>query len=498
MISRILDSIPEQLLEHTPCEDVIAPSFRELDTLAAIDGIIKRVVTVYDNKDALVGCAVCCVEHRRHHGVNLKAYTLFGYHLHDYNRIYCIDKEAMEVLKKAAVRDAKENHCDIVIWESIPAELVPEGMLPRDSEMKIFSASDSSDGWRELYNRKSVKRFINKAKKVGDYAVEIVDGEVSDALMDELKSFHISRWTFAQSGSVFSSNPNRISEYRAETANKHYLRILIDGELLACHYGMKYGNALLWHTPVINPKYLELSPLRLLLAETARYCERNGLEMIDFGLGDEAYKYGYCNKARLTCNFYKPLTLKGYAATMIGRLPKNFVIRCAKAAKYAAVKCKSTVFKPNVVFYEHHNRALAEVDGDFKVINSWCEFYDFTTAHNFQPLKWHHDRFLHDSTTSFIALADEDAIYSYGWVSNATSFVVGENGETVDLGNNICLYDFVTPSEHRNKGYYTRLLKLANAFFGDTMIYAKKNNAPSRKAIERSGFEVIRRKRSMN
>jgi len=493
MISKILDNIPAELLKHTPGDEAIAPSFYELDCLAAIDGVDKRVIAVYDGSNVLVGCAVCFVESRKYHGLFLNVYSLFGYLLHDYNRIFCYGKEAMESLKRAAVTDAKANQCDIIVWENIPVELVPDGGLPTQSAMKIFSAPDSLYGWCELYNRKSVKRFTNKAKRVGVYTVEVIDGEVDDRLMDELKQFHILRWNFAQSGSAFSSNPKRKDEYKAVTRNKHYLRILINGELLACHYGMRYGRTLLWHTPIINPKYLELSPLRLLLAETARYCENNSFEMIDFGLGDEAYKDAYCNKKRETCYYYKPLSVKGYLAEQIGGIDKSFFIRHASAVKLALMRQRLRFFKPEVLVYEHHSdNKVVEVCNSFKIITSWPEFYDFAIAHNFQPLEWHHNRFIHDNSTRFIAINDEKTIYSYGWTSVKNPFLVGENGKYIDLDGKTCLYDFVTPMEHRNKGYYTKLLKSANALFGGTVIYAKKSNIPSRKAIERSGFTLVR------
>lgn len=491
MTSEILADIPEQLLINTPNEGIIAPSFRELDNLAAIDGVEKRVIAVYDDTRKIVGCAVCFIEQRRHHGFNLKVYSLFGYHVHDYSRIYCKNSEALSCLKQSAIRDASKNHCDIIIWENIPIECLEDtGEQPSCREMKIFSSVAGKDGWSELYNRRSVKRFTNKAKRLGQYSVEIIDGEVSDAMMEDLKQFHIRRWNFAQSGSAFHSNKYRIKEYKALTENKHYLRILINGEILACHYGMKYGKTLLWHTPVINPKYLELSPLKLLISETAKYCESHNLEMLDFGLGDEEYKDTYVNQDRETYTFHKPLTIKGLLAYRAGKINKKRIQNGISVVKKGLRRIQKVAFKPQLYYYECNpeTRISNDVDGLFRVIESWPEFFDFLVSRNVQPLKWHHDRFQNDASTKFITIADDKEIYSYGWVSLADPFYVGETDEYISLGNKVCLYDFVTPPQFRGKGYYTKLLKSANAFFDNTVIYAKKSNAASRKAIERSGF----------
>lgn len=492
MTYEVIDHIPQVLLEEDS-DELIAPSFKELNILASIDKVDKRVVIVKDESKIVIGCAVCYIEQRRYHGVKLKVFSLFGYHLHDYNRIFCKNANVFSYLKKAAIKDAKDNRCDIIIWENVPIECVKNSKLKIHSEMKIFSSKESTSGWSELYNRRSVKRFINKAKRLGEYKVEVIDGEVCGPIMEELKAFHILRWKFAQSSSSFESNKKRIDEYQAITKNKHYLRIFINGDLLACHYGMKYGKTLLWHTPVINPRYLDLSPLRILLSETAKYCERCNLEMLDFGLGDEEYKNIYVNKARFTYEYIKPLTIKGLIAYIIGHFNKQILINSIGKAKRIIRLFKNISLNRYVNFYEHKSCNIDSkiINSSFNVIKSWPDFYDYSLSHNFQPLKWHYDRFYKDPSTEFISIADSNNIFSYGWASRMSPFYVGETNRHIKLNDRICLYDFVTPVEMRNKGYYTHLLKCANAYYNNTIIYAKKNNKPSIRAIERSGFNRI-------
>ena len=488
MITEILNKVPQELLLITPMEEVIAPSFLELNDLARVDGVDLRVLVVRDC-GRIRACAICYVKRRRHHGLQLTIYELFGYHLHDYSRLFAEDEEALDCLMQLAEQDAKFHHCDMIYWANIPKELVPSDHWKITSEMKIFNAKESEDGWKELYNRKSIKRFRNKAAKVAPYHVEVIDGVVPLVLMKELSSFHINRWRFAGSVSPFVSNKKRKEEYIVHPINKHYLRVMLGDELLACHYGMKYGKTLLWHTPVINPKYLALSPLRLLLGETALYCEKNGLEAIDFGLGDEAYKNGYCTVPRITCTYQRALSLRGQLSSAIALAHQKGIDQLLLDCKSIAKIIKDRFKCARVLKYiSKKEEGKIAFDKRFVHISTWSEFYDFCLQRNYPLFMWQYERFVHDDSLEFVALADEKHIYSSGWASSKSPFPIGESGEVVELQGRVCLYDFVTPQMFRNKGYYTALLEAVRMHYGETFIYARVNNKASRKAIERSGF----------
>ena len=69
-INQHLDSVP-------------APSFDELIELAKVDGAILRDIEVLEG-GATIARALCVVVVRRHHGVWVKVFSLFGGALHDY------------------------------------------------------------------------------------------------------------------------------------------------------------------------------------------------------------------------------------------------------------------------------------------------------------------------------------------------------------------------------------------------------------------------------
>ena len=89
------------------------------------------------------------------------------------------------------------------------------------------------------------------------------------------------------------------------------------------------------------------------------------------------------------------------------------------------------------------------------------------------------------------ALLLQEAPVCYGWVSNRSSFEIGELSGTCDLGKStLWIWDCVTPPGHRNRGYYTAFLTalLVETGSQNPVIYCDSKNGPSRRAIEKSGF----------
>ena len=56
--------------------------------------------------------------------------------------------------------------------------------------------------------------------------------------------------------------------------------------------------------------------------------------------------------------------------------------------------------------------------------------------------------------------------------------------------NKFVIFDFITSPEYRNKGYYTKLLKLIIDKFKNKniLIYVLRSNKKSKKAILKAGF----------
>lgn len=473
---------------------LIAPTFNELKTLAVVEGVELDDVRVIDAKGRVTAEALMHVTVRRHHGLVCRLYALFNGRMHDYSAIAVDDATAWDALWREIVRRAHENGCDAVVMDNVLAECVPTGRVPVREDLKIFDVEREEKGWSRFYNRKSVKRFCSAMRKIGAYHVEISDGVPDRALMEELRTLHIRRWGFSFSKSAFALDGNRVREYCVSPANKHYMRVMIGKEIVACHYGMRYGDALLWHTPVINPKYIDLSPLRVLLAETARYCEAQGLCKLDFGLGDEHYKDEYCNESRKTCSIHHMVTARGRAAAMLGWLERHggrYFLSCGLNVLrhirhvYNQATC-------HWLYYESPEHSIQYVDPLFVRITNWMDYCDFLYARNLIAERNRYERFKNDTSVSFVALADSENVYSYGWESTSNRRLLCGHSCSKDR----ILFDFITPKEFRGMGYYTRLLRHLVSD-GNAVIYVSPKNLPSKTAIEHAGFVKAMAEESM-
>ena len=67
---------------------------------------------------------------------------------------------------------------------------------------------------------------------------------------------------------------------------------------------------------------------------------------------------------------------------------------------------------------------------------------------------------------------------------------ITEVNRDLKILNKIVIFDFITMPEYRNKGYYTKLLKLIIDRFKNKniLIYVLKSNKKSKKAILKAGF----------
>ena len=99
-----------------------------------------------------------------------------------------------------------------------------------------------------------------------------------------------------------------------------------------------------------------------------------------------------------------------------------------------------------------------------------------------------HDERLANGDAFVCILNDADELLSYGWSTSRIQMPISELGLLLNSGEDETLYDFHTPEQHRNQGYYTCLLSNLAILSRNCWIYAHSKNIPSCKAIERSGF----------
>ena len=98
--------------------------------------------------------------------------------------------------------------------------------------------------------------------------------------------------------------------------------------------------------------------------------------------------------------------------------------------------------------------------------------------------------------TLFVLFFKKKAV-CFGWMNKNSLWKITEINKIIKKKNTLILYDFFTPTNLRNKGFYTKILNLIknmktkNKF----LIYCLKTNISSRTAIVKSKFILVEKMR---
>ena len=94
--------------------------------------------------------------------------------------------------------------------------------------------------------------------------------------------------------------------------------------------------------------------------------------------------------------------------------------------------------------------------------------------------------------TLFVLFFKKKAV-CFGWMNKNSTWKITEINKKINKKKTFILYDFFTPPNLRNKGFYTKILNLIknlntkNKF----LIYCLKTNISSRKGITKSKFILV-------
>lgn len=252
------------------------------------------------------------VETRRVRGIALRTLSLAGHDFFDY--LPLPHGDVPERVWLAGIRRMCAHFgADAAYLNHLAS--APSGELAKFAQPFTNLCFDAAagGGWDTQLRVQSVRRVVNKARRLHQYRVQSMDGLPPPDLIATIAGLHIERWRYDGVTSAFVRAARR-DEYLA-LADRALSTIVFDGEhVIAAHLGFVFGNRLLYHTPVINLEYLAASPLKLLIHEIMAECDRRNLQVLDLGLGDEAYKRRYANSERPVWNLFIPRTVSGYLA----------------------------------------------------------------------------------------------------------------------------------------------------------------------------------------
>lgn len=274
----------------------------------------------FDKDGRLLASLPVAFETRVIRGLSLKLLVGVGDDFFDYLPLSFQDGVTFSELQPALRAALRKMGVDALLMSHLLPPL-PSGSAQWETTFsnRRFIASVAQDGWAALTRKDSLRRHRNRARKTLKYHVEHLCGRLPDSVLAQIAALHRERWAFDDIRSQFE-DPARPSYYAA--CNERMLTTLVyDGEsLLAAHIGLRFGATLIWHTPVINLRYLTHSPLEVLLLETLEECARRGIGVIDFGLGDEGYKARFSNSLRPVVNLLYPVSLRGWGAHALIRI----------------------------------------------------------------------------------------------------------------------------------------------------------------------------------
>jgi hypothetical protein len=170
--------------------------------------------------------------------------------------------------------------------------------------------------------------------------------------------------------------------------------------------------------------------------------------------------------------------------------------RLAERSTSFIEKCRSIYRKKRakligIKYYKTLGKNLNTTgNSQFRIISDYDEFEKYMHHYSIDIPKEHHERFVNGD--KYACIFSEKDVLSSGWICSKDEFYIAEIDITISIVGTTMLYDFVTPEQMRNKGFYKEILgKIAQCYPTTQLaIFARKNNKASIHAIEKVGFKA--------
>ncbi|MGY8987413.1 MAG: GNAT family N-acetyltransferase [Flavobacteriales bacterium] len=416
---------------------------------------------------------------------------LYGFDFFDYNPLFIkngYEKKYINFLKRYAVK----NKIKLIIFDNILYSLTSINWLRKSQKINYFDKRSSEDNFEFITKKKSLNRHKKKLIDLNYSVDHFSSDKITNELIDTLAEFHKERFNFDNIISAFNDEKRKIN-YLADTSNKLLTVIKVNNEVLAMHYGMLYNDKLIWHTPVLNIKFLKYSPIEILLLETAIYCSKNNISIIDFGLGNEKYKLRFSNHIKLVyTNYFSSelfVVLKIIPLLFFSKYKDNFILLLRKIREqYNQLLNNKKINILNIESNSYHLPVPLSEKISFCSIKQYSVLVDCYRKSG-DIIKRHHLNRIKNNDI-FYCLLLNNKIVCYGW-STINPLFLSEINKSLDVGSGVLLYDFYTPKNYRRMGYYQQLLKcIIHSIDADLFVYgfAIKSNIPSNKALMNIGF----------
>ena len=173
--------------------------------------------------------------------------------------------------------------------------------------------------------RKSKTNRYKRNRLIREQGVTFHADTDLEGLSDWVRAFcacHIARWSGTSTPSAYLL-PKKVEALEAFLRTWHADDVLVrfsirkEEEIIAFCIGLRQQNSLIYHSPTYNFHYNKYSLGQVLIMFMGEWMESNDMSILDFGHGNESYKYRYANE-------------KGTLKTLFAA-PKSHLLFCAKA-----------------------------------------------------------------------------------------------------------------------------------------------------------------------
>ena len=385
----------------------------------------------------------------------------------------------------------------------------------------------------KIFANKSIKSKINRYKKRGElYLERITNKNRAELLLAELKHQCDFRQMSINGITPFRQDPFKESFF-IEKLNYpesfHFTVLWCDEKPLAFHHGPCDNNTIYIGLSGFDPTEYKNSPGTLLMALLAKFARSEGYKYIDLTPGGDAYKQRFSNSVTA---LYMPMIyfntidklkdeficiLKFYAKsllTMGGRSEKFITFIREINIKDFQNKLKRITFGKvarKFIYLFYNNRVylryrLKKEDFTFKNNTSikvnkqkYADLLEYSGSNPWKSkqeiVSGALDRFANGETLYSIMI--DNLLAHWGWLTKGgkTHFFTEVDMTCDSLPNTYILYDFYTePKYRRKKLYLINMIEMINDSFengaDEVFIGVRRDNFPSRKAIEKVGFKL--------
>lgn len=167
----------------------------------------------------------------------------------------------------------------------------------------IAEASTPQALFDEVRTSQNTRRKLNKFVKQEQGTFEVLtDDSDLDGWAEDFCNAHVLRWAPTPTPSAYRDPARReflkncLRAWQQDGLLVRFALRTPNGGRIGLMAGLLEGETLIYHTPTFHPEYAHVSPGRVLIYYIAQWMAENGLRRLDFGDGNEPYKYYVASK----------------------------------------------------------------------------------------------------------------------------------------------------------------------------------------------------------